>query len=236
MAYLVYFDEVKFDPPNQKTYIVGGIAIHVGVATTIEQKLHDLAEGYFDSHLLDVETEFHGKEIYNGKNNYKAHDFVKRLDLLKALAKILDDGPLDKIYARIHPENIKLSNRPPKEIAFQYFVEQADAFLKERNSFGLLFGDRDEEVVNEAIRSVHRYKRSATEWASGRRIERIIDTPYFAQSHHSRLVQLADIYVYLLQFSLNQGEASANRRSFREYLLEHTDITQYTRKRDWPVW
>jgi len=234
-VYAVYFDEVKYNPPDQKSYWIGGLAMPVTCIPDLEAQVNDLAQQVFGDRSLRKETEFHGKEIYNGKANFKGIDFPIRLEILKSLIRIIENaGDVQKIYIRIIPENITHSTEAPESIAYRYFLEQVDIFLGENSAKGMIFGDKDDDAVCTAVESLARYKVSGTGWARSRRIENIVDTPHFARSHHSRMVQLADIFVYVVQFLWSTIEGSPNREQFRNYLKIETKLMSTCRGRSWP--
>ena len=233
--YAVYFDEVKYNPPDQRSYWIGGLAIPVERIPELEAQVNDLAYSLFEDRSLHKETEFHGKEMFNGKANFKGMDFVKRLDAMKSLVKIIESAEdVQKIYVRIVPENIAYSSEKPESIAFRYFLEQVDKFLAQKAVKGMIFGDKDDDAVATAVECLAVYKQSGTGWAKGRKIENIVDTPHFARSHHSRMIQLADIFVYVMQFMWSTIEGSANREQFRTYLKIETKLLYICQGKTWP--
>jgi hypothetical protein len=235
-VYAIYFDEVKYDPPAQPSYWIGGLAIPIARIPELEQQVDNLAYEIFENHLLCKETEFHGKDIYNSKANFKGINFEKRLYTLKSLAEIIQQAEdVQKIYVRIIPENIKYSSEPPESVAYMYFLEQVDLFLARQSAKGMVFGDKDDDAVSTAVASLARYKRVGTAWARGKAIENIVDTPHFARSHHSRMIQLADIFVYLVQFMFGKTTGSANRELFRNYLETETQLKYICQYRIWPL-
>ena len=124
-----------------------------------------------------------------------------------------------KIYVKINPGNIVYTNYKPEEIAFMYFIEQVNNHLKNANKLGMVFGDYDEPVIGSSVASLSRFREGGTYWRKGQEIENIIDTVHFAQSHHSRLIQLADIFLYSLQFQMRDANAEW-REAFKKIFVE----------------
>ncbi len=60
--YAIYFDEVKYNPPDQKSYWIGGLAIPIDRIPVLETQVNDLAFSLFEDRSLRKETEFHGKK------------------------------------------------------------------------------------------------------------------------------------------------------------------------------
>jgi hypothetical protein len=46
------------------------------------------------------------------------------------------------------------------------------------------------------IQDFSRYRASGTFWDYGIKIKNVVDTVHFARSHHSRMLQLADVYLF----------------------------------------
>lgn len=51
------------------------------------------------------------------------------------------------------------------------------------------------------IAAFAQYRSRGTPWDFGIKIEGILDAVHFARSHHSRLIQLADVYLFLVTHS-----------------------------------
>lgn len=137
-------------------------------------------------------------------------------------------------------------------IEFPFFVQKFWRYIEAHGNFSenntrsidlefvtiiqkIELGDKDDDAVTEAVISLAKYKVQGTGWRQGRVIRNIVDTAHFARSHHSRLIQLADIFVYLLQFMHGPTEGSAARRAFRAYLREETGLGSMCQSRVWPI-
>ncbi|WP_338606833.1 DUF3800 domain-containing protein [Pelagibacterium nitratireducens] len=231
--HLLYFDEVKYDPPVQSSFWMGGVCVHHEHVPALEERVNDLSLKAFGDRRLSRETEFHGFELCRGKGNFKGRDWGERLGILKELLDILTDEKVGRIRIRINPQNIVYSPKDPSEIAFMYLIEQADAYFREKETLGMLFGDYDEPAVGPSVTSLSKYRRGGTEWAAGRDIENIIDTVHFARSHHSRMIQLADVFLYCCQFTLQNNE-SHWRKAIAD-IIQQSGIYACHKSRNWPV-
>jgi len=197
--YVTYFDEVKADPANgQVCYFVGGISVPMALIPDIEGKLSELATEVFGSSDLSKTTEFHSSDIYAAKAAFKGRAVDQRLMVFERLAAILSDNQdIKRAYAaidtsKLYPANVV--NAP--QIAFQMFCERVQGAVGYGNRT-LMIGDRDDEQMRSMIADFQRFRTRKTDWAYGFKITSIVDTVHFAQSHHSRLIQLADAYLFL---------------------------------------
>jgi len=55
------------------------------------------------------------------------------------------------------------------------------------------------------IKDFARYREQGTFWTYSIKIPNIVDTVYFSKSHYSRLVQLADVYLFYITHMYSQS-------------------------------
>lgn len=61
--HVFYFDEVKFHPPTQNSFWLGGVCVPATLVPEIENEVNLISEKVFGSRVLSRETELHGQEI-----------------------------------------------------------------------------------------------------------------------------------------------------------------------------
>lgn len=193
---VIYFDECKDDPKHGRPwYIVGGLLVESANLRAVEDLVGDIAFRVFKSRELIPETEFHGKDIFNGKAAFKGAKIDDRLAVLDRLLEIIEnDGLVRRAYAAIRTDKLKAYARAPS-FAFGYFVERAQRALKTGET-GLLIADLDDQQAGKMVADFQKYRASGTPFAHGVDINCIAGSVNFTRSHHSRLMQLADVYVY----------------------------------------
>ena len=234
--FLSYFDEVKYQPPVQDSFLLGGISVHVDHVSELESQVTELSRQVFGNGMLTKATEFHGRDILQGKANFKGKDVAYRLDVLKALISILDQPDIvHKTWVAIYPENLVATNMPAEDIGFMYFVEQIDAFLYRKSARGVLFGDYDDPVIGSTVASLSRFRDGGTFWRRSREIKNLVDTVHFAHSHHSRMIQLADIFVYCIQFYRSGKAESWMRKALMDFIKNESGLVSGCNVRCWPT-
>jgi hypothetical protein len=197
-VYVTYFDEVK--PVNeQQTYWIGGICVAIENIPAIEAQVSALAKEVFGTSELTTNTEFHGRDIYFSKAAFKGVAPQKRLEVLSRLADILSNGDIVKrVYAAINTTKLYA---PEKAAQFAFdFCERVQLCVGQDHKT-LLIGDEDHEQVRDLVRDFATYRMHGTPWDFGMEINSIVDTVHFARSHHSRMIQLADVYLFLITHS-----------------------------------
>jgi hypothetical protein len=119
------------------------------------------------------------------------------------------------------------------KIAFMYLVERVDQHMGRQGDTALLIADHDKEFANANVRSLATYRVQGTEFEYGREIRHVADTVHHTDSSHSRLLQLADVYVY--SCALVEKD---NLRGHRQAVADHVRALPYfcwpTKYKHWP--
>lgn len=232
---LIFFDESKNDP-DYPHYHLGGVCLDDSVLLEIESKIQMLAIEAFGTAELSEATEFHAAEIYHRRKNFKEwNDFGKRVALLGKFLEILSREDVQLIDIQINCKLLHDGQRA-EEIAFMYLCERANGLVGSQKSLGMLIGDResDRHAARHAT-TLSNYRANKTDFAYGREIKNLVDSVHFTQSHLSRFLQLADVYVWVQQFrNRNRGSTDKRHRAIFD-LLKRGDIDLFPAKyKNWP--
>jgi histone H3/H4 len=231
-----YFDEVKNNPATQPNYWLGAVLINSKDLSQVETEINNLSFECFGSVLLTKETEFHASDIFSRRANFKTwNDYKKRIDVLMRLAYIAGDTrQVNRFYVRMDCTAM-IAPHKSSSMAFMYLLELIDEYLKEINEDAVLIGDRDNDQVTKASSvALSRYRNHETDYFYGKKIERFVDTVYFGESHLSRLIQLADAYVWLLQFC-KQRTTTDRYYPLVERIRNETQLLMPNRAKSWPT-
>ncbi|SMN17651.1 hypothetical protein CRYPA_1442 [uncultured Candidatus Thioglobus sp.] len=232
--YLTYIDEVKYQKDKEPFYWLCGLAFPEESIKFVENCLSEIAQEYFGSAILSNDTEFHAKDIVHGKATYKGHDLNKRFDLYISLLEVLEQCPeLKKIEIRIEPEKM-VANKDHQDMAFMFFVEKVNSLMKAMKSTALLITDHDKDMVNSNVTSLSTYKEKGTKYQFGSEINCIVDTIHHTHSHHSRLIQMADIYTYTMALQPKQG-MKYPREDIIQYTRDKTNLCNASKYKYWPT-
>ncbi|UZJ39987.1 DUF3800 domain-containing protein [Prosthecochloris sp. SCSIO W1102] len=234
---ITYFDEVKFQEGKQPYYWIGGIVVTPEMVWNLEKLVSKLSCECFSEGTLSKDTEFHAKEIFHRKGNFKGWENIeKRMSVLLSLVDILNSEPnIGRIYVRIDPAKM-ISENNIEEKAFMFFVEKVERYLRDQNQPGMLIGDRDNERVSKQFaETLSHYRAHGTPYLFGIQLTHLIDTVHFTNSHHSRMLQLADLYVWLLQFNSNTKQNKHPHFVVIEHVRQKTNILIPTKYKIWPT-
>lgn len=114
-------------------------------------------------------------------------------------------------------------------------MERVDSYLKSQSSKGLLIGDRENETVaGEFASMLSQYKSTGTKWSFGGEVQNLLDTVHFTHSHHSRMLQLADLHVYLRQFCAAGDYGKPTRLQVIEHIKTIPNCLSPSKYKEWP--
>lgn len=233
---IVYFDEVKYQEGNQPYYWLGAIVASAEDIWAAEAAMSVLSERCFGAPHMSRDTEFHAADIFHRKRAFKGwSDIDQRLDVLKELAAILDRcKDIGKVRIRIDPN--KMIRKDYEEVAFVFLVEKVEQYLRAAEQPGILIGDRENERVSQKFAEMlSKYRATGTPYQFGVDLEYLVDTVHFTDSHHSRMLQLADLYVWLSQLCVVSDKARYPQSELIQHIREHTNILAPSRYKNWPT-
>ncbi len=180
----------------------------------LEQEIAALAVKCFGAGTgLSKNTEFHATDITSGRRNFKkVRNPAERFNVLKELIKIYDKPEgVYRVAVRLNVAEL-YGGTDTEEIALMYMLERVNQFAKRKTTRAMVIGDFEKEkAVNKAVQNLARYKEDGTPFAFGQDIDYVIDTVHFAHSHNSRLLQLADTYIWTQQLRHRVDPPSALR-------------------------
>jgi hypothetical protein len=232
-VHLVYIDEVKHQPPVQPYHWLCALAFPEDAIQAADQALARLAESYFGTSILDAANEFHARDIVHGKAAFKGRPMKERVELFTALLDIIGSSPtIGRIEIRIEPE--KMTAGHYKDMAFMFLVEKVDDYMRQCKSIALLIADEDRELAGTNVTSLSSYKSGGTQYAFGKAINNIVDTIHHTCSHHSRLLQLADVYVYTLAMAEGDHDKYPQNKII-EHARNEARILFPTKYKNWPT-
>jgi hypothetical protein len=221
---LAYFDEVK-PCAGQPYYWLGGLMVTPEIVPILEAEMNALADACFGpSAGLTKETEFHATNIWSGTKNFRRlRDPAKRSEILKRLLAVARrrDGVF---HVAVRMDIAKLTAMADSDIeppALMYLIERVNRFARRQGTRALLIGDLDtERVVNRSVAELAEYRAGGTRFEYGGAIDNVIDTIYFAQCHHSRMLQLADVCMWYRQLTSRTDAPTSLRKDFLLFCRE----------------
>lgn len=231
--HLTYIDEVKYQEGKEAYYWLCGLAFPENSILGVEERLAKIANSFFGTSILSKDNEFHAAEIVHNKGPYKGRKMADRLELFKSLIDVIDECPeLKRIEVRIDPSKMYADSFEEK--AFMFFVEKIEELMKTIDSMAMLISDHDKDMVSTNVTNLSSYKSQGTKYQFGIDINHVVDTIHHTHSHHSRLIQLADIYTYSMALYPKDG-LTYPRNKILEYAKEKHNFGNPSKYKYWPT-
>lgn len=214
---LTYVDESY----SKDCYHVAGIAVHHDAVRSLEIALHDVvARAADDWDMCDGDAELHGYPLLHGEQDWSAAKPRQRIAIYRwafdAIAAHdvriflcgVDSKRLRKRYAR---------PKDPHDVCLQHLLERVDSYAKRTDQEALIIADELHEH-DRRRHDLRDYKTSGTPGFLSSRLPRIVDTIHFAPSHHSRLIQAADLIAFLHHRRTTQKESDPRAQKANDEL------------------
>jgi len=197
---LAYFDENKYSEENP-FFVIGGIIIPGDNVIDLENTLSQIQYNFFGNTFLTRDTEFHGKELFHGKAQFKGRNLSERVQLFRDIATFILNNkiPIRMVRIDVHRHREKYAYPAPEyRLGLMLILERICDFLDSVDDMGLVFADYEKDELTNSVLDFSQFKmQGKTPMYFGRPLGRLIDTVYFTHSHHSRFLQVADILVFL---------------------------------------
>jgi hypothetical protein len=225
-VYFLYVDESGksgLHDPVQPFHVLGGMAVHADQWRAMEADLNARIDALVPP-PRPHDWELHMTDMWNGKGWFKSTPRSTRNALRDAVLDVIDAHEPTFIFTIIdkvgHVGRYGGAAQPPEELTYTFMIERFNHFLGRRNDVGLIVSD-DQKGSEDAMRVAHsRYRRTGTGFAV---IEHVIETPFFAPSHWSRMLQMVDVAAWLINRHLRDMRANRTPPPEASRLMPHVD-------------
>jgi hypothetical protein len=223
---LTYVDESY----SKTRYFVVGLAVHHEAIRSLENELNEVvARATRELGLGGGKAELHGHPLFHGKDEWatvmprqriavynRAFQAIAHHDV-RIFLRGVDSKRLRERYSR--PDD-------PYDVCLQHILEQVDKYADRTDQAALVIADELHEH-DRRRRNLRDFRKDGTPGYLSSRLPRIVDTIHFAPSHHSRLIQAADLIAYLHHRRRTAPEADARaeraNRSLWSRLVERIE-------------
>jgi hypothetical protein len=196
--YLFYLDE-SGDAHTwevQKHFVLGGVAIHEGQVFHLGKQLDEIQAHYFPGHHNPIA--FHATDIRNGKGIFRELRPNIREQLLQEVYRCIENARFPNLIAFATAIHESSASSPDQVIhdTFQDICQRFNTLLNRQYNLGyidkgLLIIDRSHEDRYKQL--IADFKREGTEYGY---LGNVVDIPFFARRHDTRMIQLADFCAY----------------------------------------
>lgn len=218
---LAYVDESY----TASRFYLGAVLVDGAATHRIESGLEALVRRYAGRFGLRDDTELHGYPMFQGAGVWRTVPVRVRINIYAAAMRILGTSGARVIlrgmdvdrqrerYARPHP---------PHEVVLAHILEQIDSAAGASGAHALVLAD---EVHNsERHRTSFRdFRTGGTPGYQSSTLARLLDTIHFAPSHHSRLLQAADLVTFLHRRRSTHEEGDPRAQAANDLIWAHVE-------------
>ncbi len=181
-----------------------GLIADEGATKALTSDLNQLMRQVAVDYGIDPKTEIHGHPLFHGREGWRdvgqrarANIHEKVIDAIVAadVTILLRSVSAKRLLERQSREHYPV-DFPPEQICFQHILQRVDRVAKREDALALVIADERGD------RERHR-ERFATYQTDGTpgvymhtKLDSLLDTVHFAPSHHSRMLQAADMLAF----------------------------------------
>jgi len=198
-VYLFYVDE-SGDPnawDSQDNFVLAGVAVHEGQVRRLSHELSDVQRHFFPG--IAIPLEFHAHHVFGGKGRFRGLAPRQRTELMDQAYRIIAGAGFPDLAAFITAIHVSVVSNPHQALrdCLEDICQRFNTFLAGQSSAGhqdkgLLIMDRSgrEARVRELMSE---FEQHGTRQGD---LDNIVDVPHFAESSHTRMLQLADLLAF----------------------------------------
>jgi len=174
------------------------------------------AQGYSEA------VEFHGHEMFQAVGGWKDVPVRLRMNAYLQAARAISASGAKSALVSVERHADHGDSTPPHEVALERLLALIQAHAEETHNHVLVLADD--------VHSAERHRTNFRFYQDGRsaehrRLGRILDTLYFGPSHHSRLLQAADLVSYMRLRRLTVTETDPRAQSVNDAIWNQLGST-----------
>jgi hypothetical protein len=201
-------------------YFIGALIADAGAICHIQESFDRIGKTMSElSPGFSPQAEFHAYDMFHGVGDWSSVSIPLRAKAcVSAVKSIANSGAT--FFCR-GVDIVALRDRYPNpypvhELALAQALESADEYLAKRLDHAIVVAD-EHHTAEDGRRRFRRMTLGPNAGYSARKITRLVDTIYFGPSHHSRLLQAADVATFFTnRLNTIEVEASAAQATMRK--------------------
>lgn len=181
---------------QQRHFVLGGVAVHEGQVFRLTREIDNIQNRYFPS--ISYPIAFHATEIRRGKGQFKDFGPTAREQILNNVYDVIHNSRFPYLVAFATAMHISAVQNPMQvrrdtleDVSQRFNTFLMRQFKAGHPSKGLLIIDAYHEGEYRAL--IRDFRESGTRHGY---LGNIVDIPYFARCHETRMLQVADHCAY----------------------------------------
>lgn len=194
------------DESNQGDYVsFGALVAEPDVVKSLTTALNKVVDDAFWRYGVNWNTELHGYELFQGTDGWKEVGARGRVRVYRAALEQIVGHDVSLIFRWCERDRLVAHQArkayptawSPEQTVFQFLLQRIDSLAKKDEHLAMVIADmRDDREAHRQLFAT--YQRSGTpgDYMSTK-LPAILDTVHFVPSHHSRMIQAADLVTYI---------------------------------------
>jgi hypothetical protein len=193
---LTYLDESY----TRDRYYIAALAVHHGSVRSLERAINGVvARAQRTCPEVSGATELHGHPLFHGTADWGRLHPRRRIGIYSQVLQAVADHDVTIILRGLDLPSQRtryVRPDPPHGVVLQHVLEQVNLYARATDQAALIIADEVQDQTRHRM-NLGAFRRYGTPGYLRSRLPRIVDTIHFAPSHHSRLLQAADLVAFL---------------------------------------
>lgn len=239
--YVLYVDESGksgIADPAQPFFVLGGVVVKHEDWRAIETYFEKKLETIVPRASRAAGWELHMVDILNGNGFCKGLPRTVRAELCEAALDTIDQFDLTVLTMIVDKAMLRSKKawmrKAPDVWAYEFMIERYQHLLRRQQELGIVVGDEQKGAEALSRTSHATWRRSGTSALT--KVDRVIETVFFVPSHHSLMLQLADVVAY---WANRAAKARAAKKAIPDEwkrIQVHIDTTDQGKMVGYKVW
>ena len=196
-------------------FYLGAIVVDGAAARRIEDGLNQIMRDYRGEFGLAASTELHGHPLFQGRNEWGSVPTRVRINVYERAMEVVGASGARVILRGMNVRRQReryVSPVPPHEVVLAHLLERVDTYARGEGAHALVLAD--EVHTQERHRTNFRnFRVGGTPGYRSSTLPGLLDTIHFAPSHHSRLLQAADLVTFMHRRRCTHTEPDARAQA-----------------------
>lgn len=208
--YLLYLDE-SGDPNgwhDQNHFALGGVAVYEGQIYNLTKQMNGIQASFFPD--ISVPIAFHTTDVRQGKGRFRKISKKERQRILDEICQLIASTRFPNLIlfaTAMHISAVK-DHEQVLHDTFQDICQRFNTLLMRQYKLG--YPEKGLLIIDRAHQDRYRtllanFQRSGTDYGY---LGNVVDIPYFASRHDTRMLQLADFCAHSVFRYYERGDAN----------------------------
>jgi len=171
----------------------------------LTKRMNEIVAALDGDYGIGRATELHAYPMFHGKEAWSDVPVRVRVRAFEQVIDAVQEAGVDLLLRAVHCGRLRERQarsrypefHPPEQVAFQHLLQRIDEIaLRDRTHALVIADERTDRERHRDRFAVYQLHGTPGSYLSTR-LGRLLDTVHFAPSHHSRMLQVADVVAFI---------------------------------------